>query len=188
MISRRIIRSRPRLAVPARPRRKWLWVRESYNNVGPVHQPNTNYIDMLGTFKTQMGINLNLPDITIWRVIIKISVHLGLAPAAYTDNSGITVATFVDDEKKSDTANWNMVTSPFDEQYMMWDNIYVAQSQQYYEIPTALGGYALYERYDMRTHRKLRNVNETLFTAVSETGNANLIGFSAFWSVLIKLP
>jgi hypothetical protein len=46
----------------------------------------------------------------------------------------------------------------------------------------------LYKTYDVRSHRKLDNVNSSLWLTLSETGNAVLTDYSYTASILMKMP
>src|SRR6266576_2266528 len=191
-MQRRTFVRRPVQRSFARPRKKWMWVRETFNNIGPQQAPIPNMGDLLATFKTQMGINFNLPDIVIWRLLIKIAVKISFVPAVATASSGVLISAFVDDEKKANslaTTSFNPLSSPFDEKYLSWEMLYAAQSYaQGGQIPTALTDVFLYKELDIRAHRKISNLNETLWFTLSASGDANILQYSYTYSLLLKLP
>src|SRR6266576_3548833 len=171
-MQRRTFVRRPVQRSFARPRKKWMWVRETFNNIGPQQAPIPNMGDLLATFKTQMGINFNLPDIVIWRLLIKIAVKISFVPAVATASSGVLISAFV-----------------FDEKYLSWEMLYAAQSYaQGGQIPTALTDVFLYKELDIRAHRKISNLNETLWFTLSASGDANILQYSYTYSLLLKLP
>jgi hypothetical protein len=183
-LQRRIYRGR-RTFAPRRAKR-WQWQRLTVNNVGPIHAPNANMDDLLATFKTAMGITLNLPDIVIWRILIKIAIKIGFNPNNQTSNTGVLLSLFVDDPP---AATFQPVTQPFSQRYLMWDEIYTAEGLlNSVPLSATPGNAVLYKTYDVRSHRKLDNVNSSLWLTLSETGNAVLTDYSYTASILMKMP
>ena len=81
----------------------------------------------------------------------------------------------------------NPVTSPYKEQYLMWDNLYATELVF---SSGATGGdiSTSYKEYDIRAHRKMGNIGETLWLNLAQQGNTVLSGFSFTQSTLLRLP
>ena len=175
---RRRVPYRRRMSKP-----KFLWIRSNVNNVSPAHQPTPNLHDLLETFRTTAGISLNLPDFTIWRLRFKIGIRIELT-SGFTSNSGVHTAFFVDNREISPTIN--ALVRPYSQQYMMWDAVLVAE--QFQENIPPVGGtpFAMSKEYDIKTHRKLTNVEETLWFSMVETGNGVLLDYDMTWSCLLR--
>jgi hypothetical protein len=83
----------------------------------------------------------------------------------------------------------NPVTNPYGESYLMWDNLYGAEQLfQGAGAVNTLGDTVAYKEYDIRSHRKLNNMSETLWLQIAQEGNALTTGFSFTQSTLIRLP
>jgi len=165
------------------PRKKpnYLWVRETFNNVAPAHSPTPNLDDALGTFKTQYGISLNLPDFTIWRLRIKISIHI--SSVAVLANNAVHFAAFVDSLETSPTIS--SLTKPFAHKYLMWDNLYLTDTvMQSGETAAAVN--VVYKEYDIKSHRRLENIEDTLWFSLTELGNTNIVDYAYTWSLLLR--
>lgn len=174
-----------RRVVPYRRRKRgrFQWARTTFNNVGPVHAPNANIDDLLATFKTAAGITLNLPDIVIWRVHLKVTITFTLSPAAIAANSGVNFAMACENLGFS----VQPVTAQYEERWLMWDFI-TANENQFMATAGTAGTQVLYKEYDIKAHRKLGNMNESLLTFITEQGNCVMNGYSITASVLLKLP
>lgn len=167
-----------------RRRRKFLWVRETISSGSP--SATINNFDLLANYKSDMGINLNLPDIVIWRLIIKISIRFTLSPNVIQASDGFLLSIFVDDSQVFPT---NTLLSPYGEQYMMWDQIYTASIfQQGESVVNTTNNWFLYREYDIKTHRKLKDFKDTLIMQLVSTGNAVPAELSFTHSCLLKLP
>ena len=176
---------RPRTFVPRR--RKYQWVRGQNINTSPVQQPNTNTFDMLSFWRVEQGILLNLPDIVIWRIHLKISARISLAPNTVNASSGVHVAAFVDDVQPT---SFNPVTAEFNQKYLIWEELYAYQTLvgTGQPIVTQPGPLALYKEFDVKSHRKILNIEQSLLLTIGAQGNANLDEYSLTYSVLVKLP
>jgi len=149
-----------------------------------VAPPALENIDLLAVWRTTSGVTLNLPGFTIWRIHIKISINFTLSPLTFTANSGVMIAMFVDSINQ---VLLNPVTAPYDEKYLMWDELYAAEPQVQSHAGTT-PPLALYHEYDIRSHRKLDNVDDTLFLQLATTGNVVISDLSFTQSTLVKVP
>ena len=174
MISRRYVRRGGFRRM--RKRAKYQWVREVATNVvasSPIQ------FDLLSNFKSRFGIIFNLPDIVIWRVHIKVSI--GLTISSFTPATAVLFALYCENQFNV----VNSFTDPYAEKFLMFDNLYAADQVLQagsISIPT------LYKEYDIRTHRKLANMEETLFAQFTQQGNATMTAVDYTTSILLKLP
>lgn len=145
-------------------------------------------IDLLDDWKTANNFSLNLPDIVIWRLHIKISIHYTLSPTTVLANDGMFVAVFVDNILGSAGLNFQ-TTELYGESFMVWDKIYVSDFLASAGNSSS-SGTLLYASYDVKSRRKLMNQNETLLLNLSPTGNLTLGSTDAInltMSCLLKL-
>jgi len=181
MMQRRFIRRRPMLAGVPRKRTRYTWVRSFQNNVAAI---SLNTDDLLNNWRVAQGLIFNLPDIVIWRIHIKISIKFTYSPATYTENSGEMVTLFVDDINQ---VQLNPIGNAFAQQWLMYDVLYAAE-QQLQSDPGIGGQPVLYKEYDIRSHRRLRAQQDTLFLQLADSGNLVKSSYSFVQSTLIKLP
>lgn len=146
---------------------------------------------MLDSFRTAFGININLPDITIGRLLLRISIgiHISAAPGP-NDGVLVAVATSDKDDISGGTGTISSpVASPYDLDYMWWEQLYYSeQLMQGLLKPTAAVDTILYRSLDIRSMRKLRGMGETLVVQTVATGNATITGTSITGQVLMLLP
>ena len=183
----RFVRRTPRRTFVRR-KRRWQWIRSTENSVTPISTSNFAQHDLLLNYRTLAGIDLNLPEFTIWRVLIKISIRISVAPAAaFVSNDGAQFAVFVDD--MSDVGS-NPVVSPYDEKYMLWDAIYAYEAFMQGGVNTTQetqGPLALFKSYDIKTHRKIENLKESLLFQIAPTGNSTVEDYSWTQNTLVLL-
>ena len=184
-MQRRFVRTRPRTFV-RRPR-NWQWARQAFSDATAVIAPQFAFNDLLSDFKSRMGINLNLPDIVIWRLIIKISMRVSVAPAtAISAADAVLLSVFVD---TTNQAQLNPVLEPYSEKFMLYDAVYLSEPvfngmAIASTLPTEL---MLYRSYDIRVHRKLPNIDETLFITYSPTNAVEILERAVTFSCLLKM-
>jgi len=167
-----------------------MWVREALNVATPVGPgPAFTSFDLLGNFRGVMGISLNLPDIVIWRIHIKVSIRFTLAPStAIQANDSVLFSLFVD---TSNQTLLNPVTQPYSEKFMMFDNLYASSLvQQGLTVAASLpGDLLMFKEYDIKSHRRIANLDETLWMTLSPQGtDLTILNWSATHSTLVKLP
>ena len=172
---------------PARRKPHWMWIRSQANSVSPIIAPAFNTADLLLNYRTLAGIDLNLPEFTIWRFRIKVSIKFNVTAATLESNSGVTVAAFVDNMAATFT---NPVAAVFDERYLIWDTIFAFSALQ----QGANGGdvlnatnLAMYKEYDVKSHRKLGNIGETLLFQIAPLGTGEVLNYSYQQSTLVLL-
>ena len=179
MLSRRPVFRRSMGRPFVRRRKAFLWIRESVNNVTPAHQPTPALTDLLDPFRTQFGINFQLPNFTIWRLIISISVRITPLSTVIANDS-VHMSIFMDDREVSPTIN--SLVRPFSKQYMMWTSAYASQAVVASQTPVD----NLYKEFDIRTHRKIENLEQTLWLSLVETGNVVMLDYSTTYSLLLR--
>lgn len=171
----------------ARKRSNYVWVRGAENNVTPVSQPNSQTYDLLAVYRTTAGITLNIPEFTIWRIHIKISCQFGLTGPTAAANNAVLHSIFV--EQASAAFLPNPVSAPYNERYLMWDNYYVAEQEMQSGIPVGAPGQDIlvsYRAYDIRSHRRLDNLNDTLWIMLTPQGNVQNLTSSVTYSILLR--
>jgi len=168
-----------------RKKAKYFWARDTVDNAGPA---GSNPTDLLAGYKASFGLVFNLPDIVIWRVIIKISIDIHLSAAAYTSTSGVDLGIYVDDSVQ--TQEGDPITNRYGEKYMMWDKLFLSEPLSMglgAAAVTSTNVYQLYKFYDIKSRRKMQP-RDTLWLEMSNQGNVVMDQFSLFYSVLLRLP
>jgi len=163
---------------------RWLWVRDVQDNVGPL-APNAT--DLLSTWRGFQGLTLNLPDMVIWRIHIKISIGFHYSPASFNPATGALCAIYVDDIPQ---VQLNPIVNQYSQQYLMWDLIMPAESSAASNVtPTAGANSAqLFKEYDIRSKRKLPQPQSTLWFELNNRGNMALDTFTISYSILARVP
>lgn len=170
-------------------RRRTEWARFTKNDVAP--NATLNGYELLDSFRTAFGISINLPDITIGRLHIRISIGVHVT-AALGPNDGVlvAVATFDKDDISGGTGVVSSpVAAPYDLDYMWWEELYISQQVMAGGVrPTAAFDTVLYRDLDIRSKRKLRGMGETLGVQLVASGNASITGVSLTGQALMLLP
>src|SRR5712691_1487115 len=160
---------------------KWLWVRES----GNVAVPGTNVNhDMMLDYRTNAGLTGNLPEFTVWRIHVKVSIFFSYSPATYSSSSGAFVGLFVDDVNTPLAAGGNAIA--FEQQWLMWDILYAAE-QEMMANNGVVGTPVLYHEYDIRARRVLRALKDTLWLNIAPVGNASFTNVAFTQSTLLRV-
>src|SRR5580765_2222920 len=180
------IRSRNRrMSVLRRPaRRRTVWADFDFVDLTPVN-PNSAY-DLLLPFQTAAGITLNLPGITIGRILIKISIIY--VPGAAAANNGARIALGVEDKSYTNAALGvvnSPLTQPYDQTWMWLEQLYQAEQELMSGVVT---NPVLYRSLDVRSKRKLSNMGESLLFSLTATGNSTLSQVAVACRVLLILP
>ena len=152
--------------------RRWLWIRSAANSVTPIPDASFESVDLLSNYRLLAGIDLNLPEFTIWRIRFKVSVRITpVLSAGHVDsNSAVTIALFCDNMVGTYT---NPVVAGFDERYLLWDRLFTYKTLS---NSTGVANFAapediaLYGEYDMKGHRRLGNIGETLLFQIAAGG------------------
>lgn len=191
---RRFIRRR-------RSRGRWIWARAVQGlytalNTGPA----VNQFDLLADFRQQFvtgssgGLTLNLPDITIWRIHLKLSLtakwSLATAPAS---NDGFHIAVYCNSIAEETAALTNYLTNKYSQQFLWWDYLYFNEtwknSTGYVTTASTTAIVPIYKEYDIKAHRKLVHMDDTLWLSVVSQG-LDLVpnDLSFTYSILLRLP
>ena len=168
-----------------RQRKNYIWVRGAVSQVTGVSQPNFISHDLLAGYRSSAGITLNIPEFTVWRIHIKISIQFGLSPVAATANDGCLVASFVE---QTDVATIkDPLAFPYNERYLIWEQLFAAE-QRLMGTPstTQPDALVLYKVFDVRSRRRLDNLNDTLWLTVTPNGNANSVTDDVKFSILLR--
>lgn len=159
----------------------WQWIRNTSNNASP--NSTLDNVDLLSNFRTQLGISVNLPEITIWRIHLKISIVITVNnPLISAD--GVLLTVFVDGQNQT---LLNQSTNPYDQRDLMYDYLYASQTVQQSSGNLGTQNYVLYKEYDIKSHRKLVSLDDTLFLQLAASGNASIDSYSWSQSVLLKI-
>ena len=154
------------------------WVHDTFNNVAPAA---VNLDDLLGNFKAQYAITANLPDIVIWRLHLKFSCAF-TATTGGSSNAGVLLTCFVDSTKQTIV---NQGTNPNDEHYLIYNQLYLTESLMQGPV---VSPFHLYKEFDVKSHRRLVNINDSLLLQTVQTGVAVLTDYSVSVGILLKLP
>lgn len=172
---------RRRSSIMPRRKRKWIWIRESVNDPAPA-SGTLSTTDLLSTFRTHGGITINLPELTIWRIKLRISITISLA-ATVNENDGVLATVFVDSLNQT---MLNQLTNPFDEKDMIYSMMYATKtlSQSTGNSTGAQTNVCLYEEYDIKARRRLRAIDDTLWLQFASSGQASVTGWSYSAAIL----
>jgi len=157
---------------------KWQWIRF---NATATTLASPFALDLLANYRTMFGITLLPADFVLWRLIIKVAVRATVS--VNQANTGILFSVFNED---STVAPTNALLAPYDERYLMWDYMYAAKQVQDSGVLT---NPTFYEQYDIRSHRKLQNQNETFWAQLVQQGGITTMDTASFtYSLLTRLP
>ena len=165
----------------SRRRAKWMWVHSIENNAAASPQ---NDIDLLATWRTNLGVTVNLPDITIWRIKLRISIKITIPTVAIDSADAVLATVFVEGTNQAATI-LNQSLFPYDQHYLLYDGIYAGEAAEASGIVTVGGDYIVVRNYEIKAHRKLQNLDDSLFLQLVQTGNASLVSYSFQQSTLV---
>lgn len=164
-----------------RRRRRWSWMRSAENNAAP--NATLNNIDLMSTWRTHSGISVNLPEIRVWRIKLKISITITVTTAVAA-NDGVLVSCFVDGFNQ--TAG-NQLTSAYDQKHMLYDMLYATETVKQSTDNLATTTVTLFKEYDIKAHRRLGSLDDTLKLQLASSGTAVITGYSFQQSTLLML-
>ena len=170
------------MIMPRRPHR-WLWAAFQINNVAPNGLGTANNDDLLASFRTAFGATINFPDIVIWRIHIKFTARISIVNGQA--NNGLLVASWVDNVDQSIVV---ASTKPYAQQFLAFEQMYVSEVQ--FNAGGTSGSFSLYKNFDIKSHRKLRSPDDTLWWQSTMTGAAGntYTDYSMVGRVLLKIP
>ncbi len=123
----------------------------------------------------------------IWRIHLKITIRFTLVGAAGTTDA-VMVAIYVDNFSAAPNAEPNVLLNPYNQKFLMWDNLYAAQ-QEFEGGPVTTADRFLYHEYDIKSHRKLPNQESTLWLYYAPNGtNLTAAEVSYTQSTLLRVP
>lgn len=150
------------------------------NNAAPNATLNT--IDLLSNFRSHGGISINLPEFSVWRVRLRITIIINTV-GAIASNDGSLETVFV--ESVNQTAG-NAITLPYEQSHMLYDFHPLAESSEFTGIAAA-GNYVLTREYDLKSHRKLRALDDTLYLQLAASGQATYVNYSICHATLLRM-
>ncbi len=184
----RFVRSRPGRRISSRRKPKFMWVRDTHHNVGPVA---VNSDDWLFDWRTDMSLsaNFNLPDFTVYRTIMQVSLQYHLSAAAYPADTGCWFAVYTDSSLQAQNVSVFTATQMYAQKYMLWYKIYHSEGQMFspFAATVAASTYSLYKSFDIKTRRKLQ-LTDSVFSTLQPTGNMVLDQYDVSVNCLIRLP
>lgn len=138
----------------------------------------------MSNWRTHAGISINLPEISVWRVKLKITIVITTA-AAMQAQDGVLITAVTE---SVNLTLGNPLTVPFDQPYMLYDGLFLGKSAQLVAngLPAA-GTFVLYSEYDIKAHRRLQAQDDTLFLTFSSMGQAQMTQCSIQQSTLLRL-
>jgi len=184
MLARRRFRSNRTFV--RKPRTRYQWVRSSTAVSTPVLPNTISSNDLLADWRTKSGIAFNFPDIVIWRIILSISIRFTIAPATFIESQDrVTLAVYVDSMAQTVLSP---VIETYGQKYMMWDNLYGTEFLMSSSPAGTAGELVFFKRYDIRTHRKLTNQEESLLLVLAPVNAFEILNYTYSQNTLIKLP
>lgn len=179
-------RSFRRRSFSRRRRRKYQWVRQNVSDSVPT-SPVT--YDLLTNYKNVFAITAMLPDITIWRIRIKISIDFHFSAAGDPlAASGVFFAIFTESQN---LAHLTASANPYDEHFMWWDKFYASETlkENYSNIAVSSTlPQVIYKEVDVKSHRKLTDVHDTLLMQLQSQGDVVMNSVDFTHSTLLLLP
>ena len=158
----------------------WEWARQVVNNAAP--SATLNNEDLLGPLKTKTGISINFPEIVIWRIRLRVSIIFTVATTLKA-NDGILVTSFVDDTTQ---VLLNQSANPLSEHDLVFDQVYGTASAMFTNYASGAATFFTERVYDLKGHRKLDALDNTLWLQLASTGQAQVTGYSYQSSILMK--
>jgi len=138
--------------------------------------------DVLSGYRTAAGITITLPEVTIWGVKLRISIKVTIA-AVLAANDAVLITMFTDGQSQTIL---NQSSNPLDQEDMLFSALYLTKSVMYGSSTTGAGTFVLYEEYDIKAHRRLKQAQDTLFLQFATTGQPQITEASVAQSILLK--
>jgi len=173
------MRYRTRTLVPRR-RNRWQWLRQSYQ---PTVNATLMNVDMMGGYRTAAGITITLPEITIWRVRLRISIKVTLA-AALAAADGVLLTVFTDGQSQTPLTQ---ISNPLDERDMIYRLLYCSEAVMTGSANGAAGTFIMYTEMDIKAHRRLQQAQDTLWLQLASSGQAQITDVSVSQAILCKV-
>lgn len=143
---------------------------------------SVNTIDLMSNYRTHLGIAINLPEITIKRLHLKISIQVTIT-AGLNSADGVLLSAFVDGLNQTIS---NQMTNPYDEKDLIFYYLYLSETSMFTDAQAGGHQYTLYKEFDVRAMRRLKSVDDTLFLQISAgTGNVTIDNYSWTMSALV---
>lgn len=165
-----------------RRRNRWKWIRNTVNNAAP--SGSLNSIDLLSNFKTHAGITIVLPELVIWRIRLRLAITVTITGGVTSSNDGVLVTSFVDGANQ---AILSQLLNSDDEQDLVYAFLYTYKTIAASDDNVTTTAVSLYEEFDIKAHRKLKSIDDTLFLQLAASGNAVITNYSYSTSILCKL-
>jgi hypothetical protein len=181
-------RFRRRTFVRRRGRSKLFWIRGQEAHGTPLAV--MDQYDLLGRYRTTAGISLNIPEITIWRIHIRISVRFTISAGGDNPQNGILTAVFVEQNISTALNDPAVAAFAYGERYLMYDTMYTSEQLAVDQVTTAAGVntiiQALERTYDIKSHRRLDNLDDTLWLTLSPLASVQDMISAITYSILVR--
>jgi len=164
----------------ARRRPRWEFIRHL---VQPTLNATLINFDLLQAFRTNAGISINLPEFTVWRIRLQISIKVTIA-AAMAANDAVLATVFVDSQMQSPL---NRVSNPWDQRDMVFFPLFLSKYATQANQGTAAGTYMMYQELDLKSHRKLHPLNDTVWLQLASSGQVQMTDVSIAHIDLVKM-
>jgi len=162
----------------SRPKRSYDWIRQ-------VYQPTVNAtlmnVDLFSGYRTAAGITINLPEITIWRIHLAISIKVTTA-AVLAANDAVHLTVFTDSQAQTPLSQ---SSNPLDQRDMMWHTLYLTENLVTGSGDGGAGTFYLYKELDIRAKRRFRATQDTCYLQLSATGQPQITDVSVSQSILV---
>jgi hypothetical protein len=121
-----------------------------------------------------------LPDMTLMRLHLRWAGFM--TETGLQANNGVSISAWVD---STDQAQLSSFAFPYDQHFLIFDEVYTAEQVAQTGVVTNLAGHRL---YDVKSRRKINGVSETLWLSTAAQGLTTLTSYSWVLSALLKLP
>lgn len=157
------------------PRRRTSWMYASNFNVAPAGAGlGLNTEDLLAPYRVNAGITLNLPKMTIGRIVIKISVRIDIGAAPTTSQDGFIVGFHVDPLAFA----VNPLSQTYHTSWMWREVVYAGEEQANTIVSGAVTDVLVVKTLDIRSRRRIMGDNDTLTLEISPLPGSTLIDYS----------
>lgn len=177
---------RRRRFVSRRRTHRWMWVRD---NKDYTSFTVPGYIDLMSDWRNKFGITINLPELTLWRFRLRLSITgtISVAGSPYAADSCF-VSSYVASLTEAQALASN--TDFYSQHFLIYDRMY--SNAGYAESPnvaiTTTTSQVLYREWDIKSHRRYEKLDDTHILEIETGGNFVITTLSYNLIALYKLP
>jgi len=164
-----------------------MWVRDDRGFAAPTLPI---YVDLMSDWRTKFNISVNLPEMTIWRFKLKLSItgHITVAGSPNAAD-GVIVGSYV--ATISEATAVSAASDFYGEHFLIFDHMYsnksLSQSADNVAITTTTAQ-TLYQEYDIKAHRRFEKLDDSFILELANAGQFSTDSFSLTLIALLKLP